>query len=96
MSDKIILVIGFAGQAVFGMRFFVQWICSERAGKSVIPEIFWYMSLGGSLLLLVYACMRKDIVFIIGQSTGFIIYIRNIHLMKKNGSKHESGTTSEM
>jgi lipid-A-disaccharide synthase-like uncharacterized protein len=92
VSDKIILIIGFAGQAVFGLRFFVQWVSSERAGKSVIPEVFWYMSLGGSLLLLVYACMKKDIVFMVGQSTGFIIYIRNIHLMKKSSaSKLDKG-----
>jgi lipid-A-disaccharide synthase-like uncharacterized protein len=89
VSDKIILIVGFLGQAIFGMRFVVQWICSERAHRSVIPEIFWYMSLGGSLLLLVYACMRKDIVFIVGQSSGFIIYIRNIYLLKKTSEKQD-------
>ncbi|PXV65614.1 lipid-A-disaccharide synthase N-terminal domain-containing protein [Halanaerobium congolense] len=77
------LVVGFVGQIMFGMRFFVQWIASEKAKKSVIPIAFWYLSICGSLILLVYAVHRRDPVFILGQSTGSFIYLRNLYLIKK-------------
>jgi lipid-A-disaccharide synthase-like uncharacterized protein len=67
---------------MFGMRFFVQWIASEKAKKSVIPIAFWYLSICGSLILLVYAVHRRDPVFILGQSTGSFIYLRNLYLIK--------------
>jgi lipid-A-disaccharide synthase-like uncharacterized protein len=70
------------GQIIFGMRFFVQWIASEKAKKSVIPIAFWYLSICGSLILLVYAIHRRDPVFILGQSTGSFIYLRNLYLIK--------------
>ncbi|SDC17219.1 lipid-A-disaccharide synthase N-terminal domain-containing protein [Halanaerobium congolense] len=76
------LVVGFVGQIMFGMRFFVQWIASEKAKKSVIPIAFWYLSICGSLILLVYAIHRRDPVFILGQSTGSFIYLRNLYLIK--------------
>lgn len=82
-AEILILGIGFAGQAMFFMRFFVQWLYSEKQRKSVIPIAFWYFSLGGSLLLLIYALFRKDAVFILGQSTGFLIYSRNLYLIYK-------------
>ena len=75
------LAIGFAGQALFFMRFFVQWIASERAGKSVVPIAFWFFSLGGASILLSYAIYRRDIVFILGQGMGFLIYTRNLYLI---------------
>jgi len=78
------LVIGFLGQALFSARFLVQWISSERAKKSVIPVSFWYLSLGGSLVLLLYAIHRKDPVFIVGQTMGNIIYARNLVLIKRS------------
>ena len=65
------------------MRFFVQWIESERRGESVIPISFWYWSLLGSFGLLLYAWHVKDVVFILGQSTGFFIYIRNLVMLRK-------------
>jgi lipid-A-disaccharide synthase-like uncharacterized protein len=77
------LVIGFVGQTLFAMRFLIQWIASEKAKKSVIPVAFWYFSIGGSLILLVYAIHRRDPVFILGQSTGTFIYLRNLYLIKK-------------
>ncbi len=83
MNTNVILAIGLLGQLIFGLRFVVQWIYSERAKQSVIPEVFWYISLAGSILLLTYAILKKDIVFILGQSTGFLIYIRNIHFLRK-------------
>ncbi len=77
------LIIGFAGQILFSLRFLVQWMASEKKKKSVIPISFWYFSLGGSFLLLAYALHRKDPVFILGQSMGFVIYIRNLVLIDK-------------
>lgn len=76
------VLFGFAGQLLFGMRFFVQWIVSERKKKSVIPVSFWYLSLAGTAILAVYAIHKKDPVFIVGQTMGFFIYIRNLMLIK--------------
>ncbi|MSQ99057.1 MAG: hypothetical protein EXR85_07180 [Xanthomonadales bacterium] len=75
------LIIGFGGQALFSARFLIQWISSERAKKSVIPEAFWWCSIGGAMVLLSYAIYRQDPVFILGQSVGFIIYGRNLQLL---------------
>lgn len=86
-TDNMWLVIGFVGQACFFMRFLVQWIHSERQRRSLIPKAFWYFSLGGSLILLSYAVHRADPVFIVGQSTGFLIYIRNLVLLKNETSE---------
>lgn len=83
------LIIGFFGQAMFFMRFFVQWLASERAKKSVIPNAFWYFSLMGGIILLSYAIYRQDPVFIAGQSVGFLIYSRNIYFIRKNQPSQE-------
>ncbi len=77
------MLIGLLGQGLFSMRFIVQWIASEKAGKSVIPFSFWLFSLGGSIFLLIYAIYRKDPVFILGQAPNLLIYSRNIWLIKK-------------
>jgi lipid-A-disaccharide synthase-like uncharacterized protein len=77
------LIVGFVGQAVFALRFLVQWIESERAGRSVVPDAFWYLSIVGSLMLLAYAIWRRDMVFTLGQSTGFLVYARNLALRKR-------------
>jgi lipid-A-disaccharide synthase-like uncharacterized protein len=63
---------------MFTMRFVVQWIASERAGRSVIPMAFWYLSFAGGAMLLTYAIYRLDPVFILGQSFGVVIYTRNV------------------
>ena len=81
--ETIWLCIGFLGQSMFFMRFLVQWIASEKAGKSVMPDIFWYFSLSGGAVLLIYAIYRQDPVFILGQMTGLFIYMRNIYFVKK-------------
>ena len=75
------MIIGFSGQALFGSRFLVQWIVSEKRHQSTIPLAFWYLSLIGSLLLLSYAIQLKDPVFILGQSFGQVVYIRNLVLI---------------
>src|SRR5437588_12716479 len=77
------VALGFVAQALFAMRFLVQWIASERAGRSVIPVTFWMFSLGGGGLLLIYALYRKDPVFIAGQALGLLIYIRNLHFIRR-------------
>jgi lipid-A-disaccharide synthase-like uncharacterized protein len=73
------LALGFLAQALFTARFLVQWIASERAGKSVIPVAFWFFSIGGGALLLVYALYRRDPVFIAGQAFGVFVYGRNLY-----------------
>ncbi len=75
------LILGFVSQFVFFLRFFVQWIASEKAKKSVIPIQFWFLSLAGGGGLLVYAIHIKDPVFILGQSMGIFIYLRNLYFI---------------
>ena len=77
------LIIGFIGQVAFGARFVIQWIVSEKKGESTIPLVFWYCSIIGSIVLLSYAIYREDPVFILGQSLGSIIYIRNLILIDR-------------
>ena len=91
--EKIWLGVGFAGQLCFGSRFLVQWIASEKRNRSHMPIAFWYLSLGGAVLLLTYAIYRKDPVFIIGQSVGGLIYARNLVLISRRRSA-EGGETA--
>ena len=79
--EQIWVAIGLVGQLMFFGRFLVQWIASERAGRSVIPVAFWFFSVGGGLVILVYSIYRLDPVFIIGNTTGLLIYGRNIFLI---------------
>lgn len=76
-------ILGFVAQVAFTGRFLVQWIASERSGRSVIPISFWYLSLFGSAGLLLYAIGRADPVFVLGQSFGSIVYIRNLALIRR-------------
>lgn len=84
------VLLGFVAQGMFTMRFVVQWIASERAKRSVVPIAFWFFSLGGGFLLLIYAIQRQDPVFIAGQGLGLIIYIRNLWLI---ANEHRSAMT---
>lgn len=77
------LAIGFAGQALFTLRFLTQWIASERARKSTVPVAFWWLSLAGGTVLFLYAIHRRDPVFALGQGTGLAIYIRNLVLIAR-------------
>tara|TARA_B100000902_G_C26926440_1_gene724246 strand:+ start:146 stop:430 length:285 start_codon:yes stop_codon:yes gene_type:complete len=81
--ELVFLIIGFMGQGLFSSRFIVQWLYSEKKGRSEIPVIFWYLSIFGGLGLLTYAIFRKDPVIIIGQLFGVFIYLRNLILIYK-------------
>jgi len=80
------LIVGFAGQAMFSMRFLVQWLHSEKRRKSVMPTAFWYFSIVGGTTLLAYAIHRADPVFIAGQAAGLLIYSRNLYFIRQERS----------
>ncbi len=81
LMETCLLVLGFVAQGVFSARFLVQWIVSEKEGRSVVPVAFWYLSVIGGGLLLLYAIFRKDPVFILGQAGGLVVYVRNLYLI---------------
>ncbi len=75
------LAVGFLGQGLFSARFIIQWLTSEKRGRSVTPISFWYFSLAGGVILLAYAIHRHDKVFIVGQAAGLLVYARNLMLL---------------
>jgi lipid-A-disaccharide synthase-like uncharacterized protein len=81
------LAFGLVAQLLFTARFLVQWISSERAGKSVVPMAFWFFSMGGGLMTLVYGVVKREPVIILGQAMATVIYIRNIMLIMKNRAR---------
>ncbi len=81
------LLFGLTGQAAFFSRFLVQWVASERAGRSYIPKAFWYLSIVGTLILLVYAIHRKEPVFLMGYLPNAFVYARNLMLLNKHGDE---------
>ncbi len=83
-KDPIWIMILFAGQIVFGLRFIIQWIVSEYKRKSHVPNIFWYLSLVGSLVSLTYFIHIKNPVLILAFSMNVFIYLRNIHLIARH------------
>jgi lipid-A-disaccharide synthase-like uncharacterized protein len=85
------LAFGLVAQLFFTARFLVQWIASERAGKSVVPMAFWFCSMGGGLMTLVYGVVKREPIIIIGQALATIIYVRNIMLIWKH---HARGSES--
>lgn len=89
-SEHWWLVIGFVGQGLFFMRFFIQWIASEKRKESVIPEAFWFFSFFGGATLFVYAIYKQDPVFMLGQGTGLFIYARNLYLIYSKKNKVEA------
>ena len=80
-TDLIWVGVGVFAQIMFTMRFLVQWIASEKARRSVVPELFWYFSLGGGVLLFAYAFYRFDPVFMLGQGMGLVIYASNVYFV---------------
>jgi lipid-A-disaccharide synthase-like uncharacterized protein len=93
-TEMIWLAVGFLGQGVFFMRWVVQWLASERSAQSRVPVAFWYMSLIGGLITLVYAIYRKDPVFIAGQSIGAFVYLRNLMLIYRPGHANPATTAA--
>ncbi|HEV2721057.1 MAG TPA: lipid-A-disaccharide synthase N-terminal domain-containing protein [Thermoanaerobaculia bacterium] len=93
--DQLWLILGLAGQAVFGGRFIVQWISSERRRESHVPIIFWWMSLLGGAITLAYAIHKKDPVFIIGQGSGLVVYIRNLMLIYRAQRRTAAATSPD-
>lgn len=89
-KETLWLAIGFAGQMAFTGRFLLQWLYSEYQKRSLIPVGFWYLSLVGSSLLLAYAIYRQDPVFILGQSFGFIVYLRNLQLIARQNERGDN------
>lgn len=95
-ADQFWLAIGMLGQALFSGRFLVQWLASEKAKRSVIPNLFWYFSILGGLTLFAYALYRQDPVFIIGQGSGLFIYARNLYFIRrKNNASTQSDQTAK-
>lgn len=80
--QQTLVLFGLAGQAVFFGRWIVQWIASERKGESHMPELFWWCSLLGAMMLFVYFLLRREPVGLIGQSVGWTVYARNLYLIR--------------
>ena len=83
MKEPLLLILGYAAQCLFAGRFLIQWAVSERKGRSVVPLAFWLLSLAGGVLMLAYAALRKDPVFILGQALGLAVYLRNLVLIRR-------------
>lgn len=77
------IAFGLLGNAAFGSRFLLQWLASERAGRSIVPEAFWWLSIAGSAILLVYAIHRRDPIFTIAYLPNTIVYARNLVLLRR-------------
>ncbi|RIL04994.1 MAG: hypothetical protein DCC71_11970 [Proteobacteria bacterium] len=82
-DSKLWLAIGFTGNALFFSRFLVQWVASERAGRSYVPTVFWWLSIAGSVVLLLYALHRRDPVFTLAYLPNCVVYVRNLMLIRK-------------
>lgn len=89
---KPMAFVGIAGQLLFSSRFIVQWVASERKRESVVPVAFWYLSIVGGALTAIYACWRRDPVFLVAQLSGLIVYVRNLMLIRKR----RAGATIEV
>jgi len=83
MNEPLMLTLGYTAQCLFAGRFAIQWAVSEREGESVVPLTFWLLSLAGGTLMLLYAILRRDQVFILGQAAGLVVYVRNLILIRR-------------
>jgi lipid-A-disaccharide synthase-like uncharacterized protein len=83
-------VIGFGGQAVFGIRMLIQWLSSEKEGHSVIPIAFWYCSLVGGFILFAYAVHLHAWPLVLGQGLPLPIYVRNLWMIYRDRSRLSS------
>lgn len=87
-------LVGLLGQACFFSRFLVQWVVSEKRRRSTVPVVFWYLSIGGGVLVLAYAIWRRDPVITLGQSVGVAVYTRNLILIHREGRKAGDGAAA--
>ena len=88
-DDPYWLVFGLLGNATFGSRFLIQWIASERAGESLVPRLFWYLSIVGSLILLLYAIHVESPVFTLAYLPNAFVYVRNLALIRRKEREDE-------
>jgi lipid-A-disaccharide synthase-like uncharacterized protein len=88
------LAIGLIGQALFSARFLIQWVVSEKQRRSVTPVAFWYFSVAGGVVLLLYAIHRRDLVFTIGQAAGLLVYARNLMLIRRTPAVRDEPSAS--
>ncbi|MGF1632846.1 MAG: lipid-A-disaccharide synthase N-terminal domain-containing protein [Phycisphaerae bacterium] len=91
LTGLIWVGLGLLGQVLFTGRMVVQWLVSEKQKRSVVPPAFWWMSLGGASMLIVYFTWRVDIVGVLGQATGWLIYVRNLYLIHGRGKAEPAG-----
>jgi len=91
----LVVIFGLVAQLIFFSRWVVQWLSSERKGVSHVPLMFWWLSLIGASMLLVYYIIRADPVGIIGQATGWTVYLRNLHLIRreKRSASHNAASS---
>jgi len=93
-DSKIWLSIGLLGNALFFSRFMVQWIASERAGRSFVPDSFWWLSIAGSIVLLLYAIHKRDPVFTLAYLPNCVVYVRNLMLIHKRAREANAPAAS--
>ena len=87
MSEFFWILLGLASEGCFFLRMVLQWIVSEKTGKSIVPPVFWYLSIVGAIGLLAYSLYRQDIVFVLSSGIGLFFYYRNVHLIRKKKSE---------
>jgi lipid-A-disaccharide synthase-like uncharacterized protein len=87
------LAVGLIGNAIFFSRFLIQWLASEKAGRSVVPTVFWHLSIWGSIVLLLYALHKRDPVFILAFLPNVFVYLRNLHLIRREKAGDPEGPT---
>lgn len=90
----LIALFGFIAQAIFAARFIIQWIASERRRQSHVPVGFWWLSLGGGMLMTVYGLLRRDPVIILGQAPGLVVYARNLMLIYRHAQRDTTKETA--
>ena len=95
LNDPVWATTALVGQLIFGGRFVLQWLVSEYKKKSHVPTSFWYISLVGSIIMLVYSVHIKNPIFMLGFSLNTLIYLRNIHLIYNHAKRNEAAAMEE-
>ncbi|MGP1272428.1 MAG: lipid-A-disaccharide synthase N-terminal domain-containing protein [Phycisphaerales bacterium] len=90
------VVVGLLGQGAFFGRMFIQWVVSEKRRQSQVPELFWWLSFAGGICLFTYFVWRVDVVGVLGQSTGVVIYARNLRLIQKQKRRDRRAAESSV